>query len=121
MEINHSDKDDDRAQVVVLHAKADEGGDDNVKRPSSGLGRTGTVSFRPYTDLSQQERPSPPPKKRLKYDDGQSHLAAVVGTRTVDDLYPELLCLLLAYLDVESKGRAAQASVLIKGKNFIYL
>lgn len=76
-----------------------------VKDDQPSVGRTGTVTFRPYTDLA---RAAGPPKKRFRADDpDESHLAAVSGT-TVDHLYPELLCLLFSYLDVESKGRAAQ-------------
>ena len=73
----------------------------------SSVGRTGTVTFRPYTDLCRG-----PPKKRFRGESNEeeSHLAAKSGT-TVDHLYPELVCLLFAYLDVESKGRAAQVSL----------
>ncbi len=81
--------------------------DDPNDLPLSSTGRTGTVNFRPYTDLCRPAAVSCPPKKRFRRGGDESHLAASLET-TVDHLYPELLCLLFAYLDVKSRGRAAQ-------------
>lgn len=70
----------------------------------SPAGRTGTVTFKPYDDMR-------PPKKRFAFHGSK----ADGGSRTVsvEDLYPEILCLIFSKLDVRSKGRAAQV-------NFIY-
>ena len=71
---------------------------------SSPTGRTGNVSFKPYDDIRLN------PRKKFKYpgSDEEQEQGSAPDTRTVEDLYPELLCLIFSNLDVQSKGRAAQ-------------
>ena len=79
------------------------------------------VSYRPYSDLSQQ---SPGVKQKQNRNKTASKTEAVVKTRaqceetpregtTIDVLFPEILCLIFEKLDLQSKGRAAQV-------NYIY-
>jgi hypothetical protein len=111
---HYHDNADDNTEIAVKQSK------DDIKPSSPHVGRNGTVTFRPYTeDLHSLN--AQPPKKRFRYDEEESplvatngtaeasHLAAAAGrSTTVEDLYPELLCLLFSYLDEEAKGRAAQ-------------
>ena len=85
------------------------------------------VSYRPYSDLHQGQRHQGSVK--LKSGSSRSQKAgcynkcdgAVVKSRvqsdqepaegtTIDDLFPEILCLIFEKLDLQSKGRAAQVN-----------
>ena len=74
----------------------------------SPAGRTGTVTFKPYDDVR-------PPKKRFAFHGSK----ADGGSRAVnvEDLYPEILCLIFSKLDVRSKGRAAQVNYMYYNEN----
>ena len=67
----------------------------------SPTGRTGTVTFKPYDDIRGM-----PPKKRFHFGEEQKSSGSV----SVEDLYPEILCLIFSKLDDSSKGRAAQVN-----------
>ena len=68
-------------------------------------GRQGNVTFKPYRDIKTK-----PIKNILASDTPEHSVTESITRRTtkVDNLYPELLCLIFSFLDTESKGRTAQ-------------
>ena len=70
-------------------------------------GRQGNVTFRPYRDIKSK------PVKNIAVSDTPEHNVTEFFNRrtTVDNLYPELLCLIFSFLDTESKGKTAQVKI----------
>lgn len=83
-----------------------------VQRDSSSRVKNHRVSYRPYSDLQHTVKQKPSKKSYSKSD---SQIKTRVkndeepqdGT-TIDNLFPEILCLIFEKLDLQSKGRAAQ-------------
>ena len=68
-------------------------------------GRQGNVTFKPYRDIKSKQ------VKNILVSNTQKHNVTESIDRiitTVENLYPELLCLIFSFLDTESKGRTAQ-------------
>ena len=83
--------------------------------------RSHNVSYRPYSDLHQHNT-GVKQKSSKKQLSGKSEVAVRArvqqeqvtqqpGGTTIDDLFPEILCLIFEQLDLQSKGRAAQVTV----------
>jgi len=66
-------------------------------------GRQGNVTFKPYRDIKTKQ-------VKLISDNQHQNMTEAMDrvNTTVDNLYPELLCLIFSFLDTESKGRTAQ-------------
>ena len=83
--------------------------------------RSHHVSYRPYSDLHHHNT-GVKHKSSKKQLSGKSEVAVrarvqqelvsqqQTGGTTIDDLYPEILCLIFEQLDLQSKGRAAQVT-----------
>ena len=72
-------------------------------------GRQGEVPFKPYRDIKSKHVKSAVLEEN-KDVAGSNHdeNTFVTTSRTVDNLYPEMLCLIFSFLDTKSKGRTAQ-------------
>ena len=66
-------------------------------------GRQGNVTFKPYRDIKTKQVKLIPDNQHQNMTDAMDRV-----NTTVDNLYPELLCLIFSFLDTESKGRTAQ-------------
>ena len=84
--------------------------------------RSHNVSYRPYSDLHHHHSTGVKQKSSKKQLSGKSEVAVrarvqqelvsqqQTGGTTIDDLFPEILCLIFEQLDLQSKGRAAQVT-----------
>ena len=83
-----------------------------VHRDSASRVKKHNVAYRPYSDLQHNVKQKPSKKSYSKSD---SQIKTRVkneeepqdGT-TIDNIFPEILCLIFETLDLQSKGRAAQ-------------
>jgi len=86
----------------------------------------GHVTFRPYTDIQQQmTQQTNRQTNKKRYNKADHREKARVRDRepqegtTIDNLFPEILCLMFEKLDIQSKGRAAQ--VCSRWRDAVYL
>ena len=83
-----------------------------VHRDSASRVKNHHVSYRPYSDLQHSVKQKPSKKSYLKSDTQvktrvKNEEEPQDGT-TIDNIFPEILCLIFEKLDLQSKGRAAQ-------------
>ena len=86
-------------------------------RESNTRVRSHNVTYRPYSDL-HHNTPGVKQKSSKKQLSGKSDVAVRARVQqdlvtqpegtTIDDLFPEILCLIFEQLDLQSKGRVAQ-------------
>ena len=77
------------------------------------------VTFRPYSEVQQQHQQQQRPTVKKRYSKSEAarekcrtrHERSPEEGTTVDNLFPEILCLIFEKLDVQSKGRAAQVTL----------
>jgi hypothetical protein len=95
-------------KIINIETNGETMGDFNeyIEDPALTVqGRQGNVTFKPYRDIKSKQ------VKNILVSDTQEHNVTESIDRiitTVENLYPELLCLIFSVLDTESKGRTAQ-------------